>query len=445
MGRPFNIRLWFVVTSFGVIGAICILSAVTISTFMTRALIDRESEVSQEFLESMMPIDRQALFAGPPAMQNPVLQEFANHLASLPGLIRANIYSADRTVVWSTEKRIVGQRFETNDELEKALEGKRVTDVGWAPDDLKAEHIALAENYVGRFIEAYIPIRADRNSRHVIGIIEFYKLPAALNTTIKKGQSIIWIGAACAALFMFIALYWIVQRGARIIEVQQRDLAQMQTLAAIGQMASAVAHSLRNPMAAIRSSAELWQAEQSIEDHVPVKDIIGQIDRMDRHVRNLLNYSRSSTHALRAVDPIEVVKANAPSLVAHSSGAKIDFVVADDRTEPSSVLADELLLGQALNSIFTNAIEAMPNGGVLRVNLSKPNAQQIIIEVCDTGLGIPADQLRRVTDSHFTTKTYGFGLGLMLAQKIVESFSGTLGIASTRGIGTRVSITLQAI
>jgi len=440
MGRPFNIRLWFVVTSFAVIGAICILSAFAISTFMTRALIDREAQVSQEFLESMMPADRMALFTGLPGPSNTMLQEFAAHLFSLPGVIRANIYSADRTVVWSTEKRIVGQRFETNDELEKALQGKRVTEVGWVPDGLKAEHVALAENHVGRYIEAYIPIHADHNSKQVIGVIEFYKLPVALNATIKKGQRIVWIGAACAAIALFLALYWIVQRGARIIEKQQRDLVQMEALAAIGQMASAVAHSLRNPMAAIRSSAELWQVEHSNQDGARVKDIIGQIDRMDHHVRNLLDYSRSSSHALRPVDPIKILRTNAPS----SNAAKIDFVVADNRTEPRAVLADELLLGQALNSILTNAVEAMPGGGTLHVTVSNPNAQQVVIEIRDNGGGIPTDQLKRVTESHFTTKTYGFGLGLMLAQKIVERFSGTLDIASTIGIGTSVSITLKA-
>lgn len=443
MKRPFNLRLRFVLTTFVAIGAICVVAAYAMTQFMTRALIEREAELSQEFMENMMLADREAVFALPGGQANPELLGFVSRLFELPGIIRVNVYSADRIVLWSTDKRIVGKPADENDELDEALHGKRITDVGWLSDSTKPEHRLIAERYTGRYIEAYIPIRA-KGSGNIVGVVEFYKIPVALNATIKTGQAIVWSGAAVAAMILFSALYWIVQRGAHLIEMQQKELSQMEVLAAIGQMASAVAHSLRNPMATARSSAELWQAENGDAHNPAVKHIIDQIDRMDRHVRDLLNYSRSSSHDLRPTDPVQVVTSHLPSFSKRDAASKIELSVEDKRTGKQFVMANDLLLGQALTSIFTNAIEAMPNGGRLSVSVFNKDAGHISIAVEDSGSGISADQLKRVTNSHYTTKTYGLGLGLMLAQKIVDRFSGHIEIASPKGSGTSVSITLKA-
>ena len=444
MQGHFNLRLWFILTSFGAILIIFVLFAIGVSQFMTRALIERETEVSQEFLESMMPSDRAAVFATPGASANPALAVFVEHLFTLPGIIRANIYSADQIVVWSTDKSIVGRRFEVNDELERALAGARVTEVGWLPDRSKPEHATLSEKFSGRYIEAYIPIRA-KDEGKVLGVIEFYKLPEALNATILRGQYLIWVWAAAAASILFVTLYWIVQRGAQIIEGQQRDISQMEVLAAVGQMSSAVAHSLRNPMATIRSSAELWKAEQSHQADTSIADdIIQQIDRMDKHVRDLLNYSRSSSHELRPVDPVIVVKRHMPAAIVAGRPSKIEVSFVDSRRHPRPVMADELLLGQALTSIFTNAVEAMPQGGMLSVSISDKNPGIVEIDIRDNGCGIPPDQIGRVAQSQFTTKRHGYGLGLMLSQRIIEKFSGTIDIESEPARGTVVSIKLKA-
>lgn len=444
MQRPFNLRLWFVLATFAAITIICILAAFAIAHFMTKALVEREAELSQEFLESLMSSERQTIFNAPGTKSNSELLEFVNHLFELPGIIRANVYSADRVVLWSTDKRIVGQRLAGNDELEAALLGKRITEVGWLSDSRKPEHKLVAERYTGRYIESYIPIRAKEAHHQIIGVVELYKLPVALNATIKTGQQIIWSGAAVAAAILFAALYWIVQRGAHLIEAQNKELSLMESMAAIGQMASAVAHSLRNPMATIRSSAELWQAENGNAHNPVVRDIIDQIDRMDKHVRNLLNYSRSGSYDMSPVDPIEVVTSHLPSFSQPNGIKNIEFRLKDNRKQKEFVLANELLLGQALTSIFTNSVEAMPNGGTISVSVFNKDLRHVSIEVADSGGGISPDNITRVTESNYTTKTYGLGLGLMLAQRIIDRFSGTLEIKSEYGRGTTVSITLKA-
>jgi two-component system sensor histidine kinase HydH len=254
MKHAFNIRLWFGMTGLGLIGLICAVSAHWVAGFLTHSLLERESEVTQEFFQSVAGAAGAAIFRVDEG-GNRALTEFAEHVRNTNGAMRANLYAPNRTVVWSTEPQLVGRTFEDNTELELALKGQRVTEINSLQPG-KAEHVAFGAP--GLFIEAYLPIRAlgasGRPDGPVVGVVEFYKFPTALNATIAEARHMVWLLAAAAALVLYLALFWIVQRGARQIERQQQQLGRLQSQAAIGQLASAIAHSLRNPMASVRSS-----------------------------------------------------------------------------------------------------------------------------------------------------------------------------------------------
>jgi two-component system sensor histidine kinase HydH len=443
--RPFNLRLWFAVGSFATITLICVFIGFWVSNFLTRNLLERESEVSQEFMESIIDADASAVFrddgAGP-RTPNPLLLEFANHIISMPGMLRVNIHAPSHRILWSTEKQLVGKVFEDNDELDDALRGERVIEIGTLPD-AKPEHVGLGDS--GRFIEAYVPIRLDRGRGAVVGVVEFYKRPLGLDVAIQNGRRVVWMSAALAAIVLFAALYWIVQKGAQLIERQQQHMARMEAFAAIGQMSSAVAHSLRNPMSAIRSSAELWRSDQPSGRCEIADDVIGEVDRMDGYVRDLLAYARAEPYYLQPVDPLKVVDA----IVAKQSQAidrnRIKVQTVDGRAGSEKVMADEMLLEQALTSVMTNAIEAMPDGGALDVSIAPGSGKGTIrVEIADSGHGIPAELLERVAHSYFTTKARGLGLGLVLAKSIIERFDGVLAISSTRDVGTKVFVELKS-
>jgi len=440
--QTFNLRLWFAAWCFGTIAVICGLSAFWVSSFLTRSLLERESEVSQEFLESIVTVDGPAMFRddGPePYVAKPELLNFAMHIMSMPDVLRVNIYANTHRVLWSTEKQLVGKIFPVNDELDDAFKGERMTEIGTLPDE-KLEHVALGQK--GHFIEAYIPIRADRGKGAVLGVVEFYKQPLALNAAIESSQLTVWLVASGAALVLFLALYWIVARGARLIEQQQQRLGHMEAFAAIGQMASAVAHSLRNPMSAIRSSAELWRTDQPSGRCEIADNVIHEVDRMDRYVRDLLAYAKSENYQPQPVNPLRVVETILAKQRATIDRNNIEVETNADHAAVRDVVADEMLLEQALTSVVTNAVEAMPDGGKLAISIDSAG-DDVRIEIADSGRGIPAELMERVRESYFTTKARGLGLGLALATSIIERFQGRLDIGSTPNVGTRVSINLR--
>ena len=435
----FNLRLWFGITGFGVIAVMGVAFAVLMSDFLTSHMLKREVEVTSEFLESIVVAEKSlpTLFSGPDSQ--PHLASLASHIRGMRDVLRANIYDTDRRIAWSTDSAVEGQRFENNPELEAAFRGELVTEMGSLSGDEKAEHVALGAGARGVFIEAYIPLRDGLG--HVGGVIELYKVPNALDAVLRDARQAIWFSAIGGALFVYLMLSWVVQRGANIIERQQSELSRMETMAAIGQMAGAIAHSLRNPMAAIRSSAELLRYDVP-EAERAASDIIGEVDRLDAHVRDLLDYSRTDTPGTLPIDPLETLENVLERARSALQRAGIETRIEDTRPASTLALAEAGLLSQAMTSILSNAIEAMPGGGDLTIRLAPVGRGAVAIAFSDTGRGIPPDILRRVGEPFTTSKTRGLGLGLALARSIVERFGGRLEVASPPGQGATISLVL---
>ncbi len=439
----FNLRVWFAVAGSAVIAALTVASAMLMSSFLTTTMLDREVAVTQEFLQSIMATEGYGdrVFAADNGHASEALKEFADHLRAMPEILRANLYSTDRRILWSSDQALTGRRFENNPELEQALSGTLVSEVSRLEGNDKPEHVALAAGATGHFIEAYLPMWRGAN---VVGVVELYKVPTALETAISRGNRIIEGSAALAGLVLFATLYWIVRRGALQIQRQQAELLRMDALAAVGQMASAIAHSLRNPLAGIRSSAELLRLEHPNTRPAP-DDIIGEVDRLTEYVRELMEYARNDAVSLQRVDPLDVVCGTLSRQRAALERARVEVTIDDKRRVHRPVEVDPPMLGQAMASIVTNAIEASPRGGRLHIVLSDPDGRHTEISFTDSGRGIPAALLARVSEPFFTTKERGLGLGLALARRIVERFNGSLDILSPAHSGAVMRISLRSV
>jgi len=166
---PLNLRRRFAINSLGVITIIALGLGWLMSHILTERMLQREGEVSMDFIQNLLVTDRSAQYLSNP--QDPQNQErflaSMAHIASMSEPVRANAYQTDGTVVWSTDQSLVGRRFPVNDELDDALAGQLVVHSGTldSGDPTKSEHVGLAQR--ARFyVESYIPIVDPQTKRY---------------------------------------------------------------------------------------------------------------------------------------------------------------------------------------------------------------------------------------------------------------------------------------
>ena len=276
----------------------------------------------------------------------------------------------------------------------------------------------------------------------MFSVIQVYKEPKDLMARMNRSFVSLWIVTAFGGVAIYVSLFWLVRHASRLLDEQQRKLLEHEALALLGEMSSAVAHSLRNPLASIRSSAELAQEVAPGSLHKNLGDIITQVDRMSSWVRELLISVRPLSGDLEAVDlgaAIDDALASYEPQTRHA-GIQIEW----HKTSVSRVVSHPVLLQQLLGSILYNAIEAMPNGGCLRIR-AEPDARgnQIKLTVSDTGVGMSPAMLEMAFKPFHTTKRCGLGVGLVLVRKIIERFGGTITMDSRENAGTDVRLTFR--
>ena len=224
----------------------------------------------------------------------------------------------------------------------------------------------------------------------------------------------------------------------------QKDLAQAERLAAIGLLASGVAHEINNPLAIIRGNVELLEMNNSPGDHGPeeLDTIMRQVARIERIVKNLRAFSRSSTKQLSRFS-LEAVLEDILDQVGHQVSLDPYTVTRDYRGKEIIIEADEDQLRQVFTNLIVNGLQAMEGGGTLFVDIgADPEDGLCRIAVADTGPGIDEDQLEKLFSPFYTTKSQGTGLGLAVSYGIVRDHGGEIEVLSEPGQGTIFSVIL---
>lgn len=222
----------------------------------------------------------------------------------------------------------------------------------------------------------------------------------------------------------------------------EKELQRSERLAALGKMAAGVAHELRNPLSSIKGLAVVLRAGFAVPSReAETADIlVNEVERLNRSIGELLDYARP--------EQLQVEWASIPAIInktvalvqgdAQSYGITIHLDLAGELPQ---LPVDIDKMNQVFLNLFLNGIQAMEQGGELSVH-TEVVGRTIVISIRDTGVGIAAENLSRVFDPYFTTKSDGTGLGLAMSAKIVEEHSGRMEVSSVLGEWTEVRVIL---
>jgi signal transduction histidine kinase len=230
-------------------------------------------------------------------------------------------------------------------------------------------------------------------------------------------------------------------RAADIIRRQQADLAEADRLAAVGEIAAAVAHGIRNPLAGIRMSAEVARADADGDVRESLVDIIAESDRLEQRIRTILDVSRPLAVRVGRHDLGAWTAGFAEAMARRAPDGVV--VTADVDPSVGSVPFDPTALGEVLETIVVNAFEAgAPTVTVRAAPVRDGSGGEALVEVVDTGPGMDATTQRRVFELFFTTKRAGTGVGLAMARRLVARQGATIALRSAPGEGTAFTLRL---
>ncbi len=460
----------FALLSFVVIGLITLALSVLVSSVLRRDLLDREWVITADYVRtqvlSLLKPGDLAMTGTQEAQER--FEQFFQRVVSMPEVFRMKIYAGDGTVVWSDDATLIGQRFSDNPHLVGALAGRTV--VNMVSGAGKLENIG-ERNIFARVVEVYVPILFPGASR-VVGVVEVYKMPQQVLESIRRGQVAAVGTVLTCGLILYLSLFWIVRRAARRIDEQHRhlenrgrelvraneeltevqgQLVKAERLAAIGEVVTAVAHGIRNPLANIRAAAQvagLGPREAGPQPPAPrhLANIMAEVDRLEGRLKELLQFVRPAERQGARVDLNDVVREAVHMVTGRMTEARIRLTEVLAPGMPS-ISGSAMLLEQVAVSLLANAIEAIPNGGGSITVTTGParmesGAPAVFFEVGDSGVGIPPDGLHKLFTPFYTTKSQGTGLGLAIAKKYTEAHGGTITASSQLGAGATFRVVL---
>jgi len=214
---------------------------------------------------------------------------------------------------------------------------------------------------------------------------------------------------------------------------------------AISRLTAGVAHEIKNPLNAMAVHLEILKSKAAgLDDKTKVElDVLErEIGRLDRVVKTFLDFTRPIELKMDAVDLGELA-ADVSGLVSLEAGRRRVVVEAPAGANGVVVRGDRDLLRQALINIVVNGVEAMQNGGVLRIR-TEGDGGQCLLEVSDDGPGIPPEVREKIFNLYFTTKPNGSGIGLAIAFRVVQLHNGKIEVVSQTGGGTSFRLVFPA-
>jgi signal transduction histidine kinase len=234
---------------------------------------------------------------------------------------------------------------------------------------------------------------------------------------------------------------------------QAAELQRAAQLSFVGELAAGLAHEIKNPLAGIQGGVDILirRRDKNDPEREALEGMRHEVQRIDSTVRTLLDKARPRLVSVRASSLTEVVgravnlaRAQLNSAVSHS--VSIEFEPPDD---PVTVPIDPAQIEDAVLNLIINAIEAIDGNGTVTIRIARSERQaedetamEATVEVTDNGPGIADEDLKRIFNPFFTTRTSGTGLGLPAVRRIARAHGGSVEVTSTLGTGSTFTLHL---
>ncbi len=223
-------------------------------------------------------------------------------------------------------------------------------------------------------------------------------------------------------------------------ERRQLEMQRREELARLGEMGAVMAHEIRNPLAGIKGFAQLIETATNIEQaRTYAGKIVHQSLRMETLVNDLLAFAREDRRERQHTDLSALVRECVTMIRLEADLSRVKVIHAPQAVINVLVVSDRIF--QLLLNLLKNGLQAMPNGGELRVELEN-RTSLAMIRISDSGIGIPPENIHRIFEPFWTSKARGTGLGLALCRKVAQEHGGNLTVESVVGVGTTFTVTL---
>jgi two-component system sensor histidine kinase HydH len=225
----------------------------------------------------------------------------------------------------------------------------------------------------------------------------------------------------------------------------QGEIRRKEKLAAIGGLAAGVAHEIRNPLSSIKGIATYFKNkfDENSDDEEMAGVMIEEVERLNRVISELLEFARPTDLKPKATNVTSLIE-HSVRLIEKEASTKNIKIKLDLSHQPLSAEIDSDRFSQCLLNLYINSLQAMEKDGQLSIKNSLTDDNLIAIEIRDTGSGIKAENLNKIFDPYYTTKTKGTGLGLAIVHKIIEAHNGNIRVRSVPGQGTTFIIGIPA-
>ena len=229
----------------------------------------------------------------------------------------------------------------------------------------------------------------------------------------------------------------------------EQQIQQAEKMASIGELASGIAHEIKNPLAGIGAAIQVLAKELKLDVtyREVIDEIMLQLERLDKNTKDLLSFAKPAEVKFLEGDIIEVIRS---AIFFIRTQAEKQGIYINEDLEPGipEINIDPKQMQQVFLNVMLNAVQAMPEGGSLSIvsqvseNIEDSQKKNVELSFIDTGKGIPKEQLKKIFNPFFTTKHRGTGLGLSICWKIVEKHGGHIEVNSDLQKGTNITIVL---